>query len=171
VATAAHERNRLMMFALRHGGRTIAMQLDLLGTQQSGFALKVAYDEEYGKFSPGVLLELDAIRFLHRERRAMWLDSCCAPTMDVNTATWMNRLWNQRRALVGAVVPAAGILPSIGFAAIPIVRCANRMVRRLAARATLHTAWPTEESEHARWDAARQAMPSWTGCGMSGEPY
>ena len=64
IAREAFARGALSMLALRLDGVPIAMKCNL----ESGvgaFALKVAFDETYARFSPGVALEVEAIRRLH----------------------------------------------------------------------------------------------------------
>src|SRR5262245_57432084 len=64
IAREAFRRGKLMMLALRFNGRPIAYKVNFLSGDGS-FAFKIAFDEEYARYSPGVLLELENIRLLH----------------------------------------------------------------------------------------------------------
>ncbi|WP_277053088.1 GNAT family N-acetyltransferase [Zestomonas thermotolerans] len=95
VVRGAHARGQLLMLELSLDGRPLAMRCDFLAPP-GAFAFKIAYDEEFARFSPGVLLELEAIRVLHelKAQGLHWVDSCSAP--DDQTS---NRLWMERKRL------------------------------------------------------------------------
>ena len=67
IAREAARRGRLMMLGLHVGERPVALKCNFLAGQGS-FAFKIAYDEAYARYSPGVLLELENIRRLHEGR-------------------------------------------------------------------------------------------------------
>lgn len=95
VASAAYARGQLMMLELSLDGRPLAMLCDFLAPP-GAFAFKIAFDEDYGKYSPGVLLILE---YLHRrneleERGIEWMDSCSDPDNVL-----INRLWLERKPL------------------------------------------------------------------------
>ena len=80
VISTAHNRNRLSFLCLYLDGQLIAARCELL-TKEGGFGFKIAYDESFKQYSPGVLLEIEAIRRLHNRRDAdgidqVWSDSC-----------------------------------------------------------------------------------------------
>ena len=63
--------------------------------EQSSFAFKIAYDEEYSLFSPGVLLELDNIYTLFNQQpQLLWMDSCADPDHPM-----IDHLWRERRTI------------------------------------------------------------------------
>ncbi len=130
IIAAAHERNRLSIIELRIDDEVIATQVNLLGTQDSAFAYKVAYDEDYASYSPGMLLEAEAIRIVHQQRRFRWMDCCCA-----FGNTTMNRLWKERRALASVMLPARRMVPELVASLIPMMRYARRILRRTATKA------------------------------------
>jgi len=73
---AAHD--RLMLLSLQAGDAVVAQSTALVGG--SGlFGFKKAYDEAYASCSPGALLELDVLAWLHHDGRLEWLDSCSSP--------------------------------------------------------------------------------------------
>jgi CelD/BcsL family acetyltransferase involved in cellulose biosynthesis len=93
---------RLQLFELHGAGRTVAMKCNLVAAPGL-FTFKIAHDEELGRFSPGVQLEVDnAERFL--ETDLDWMDSCAAP--DNQT---FNRLWPDRRPLTTLVLARPGL--------------------------------------------------------------
>jgi CelD/BcsL family acetyltransferase involved in cellulose biosynthesis len=121
----AHERGRLMLWTLRIGDRAIAMKCNLRAGA-GALAFKIAYDEEFAKFSPGVLLEMEHVRRLHERGAPAWVDSGAAAEHPM-----INHLWRDRagiETLVAHTGPGAG---AVAVAAFPLVRLARTMVRRL----------------------------------------
>jgi CelD/BcsL family acetyltransferase involved in cellulose biosynthesis len=101
MASAGSQRDRVLMLGLFLNDRPIAMRCSFLAAPGS-FFFKPAYDENYARFSPGVLLEVEMIRYLHRARDIQWMDSCTSPENDL-----LNKLWLDRR-IVQTVVAATG---------------------------------------------------------------
>ena len=67
IAREAFDRGALSMLALRLDGAPIAMKCNV-EAGDGAFALKVAFDEAYARFSPGVALEIESIRRMHDQR-------------------------------------------------------------------------------------------------------
>lgn len=65
VIAGSHCRGRLTMLGLRLDGRLIAIKCNLRSGVVS-FAFMIAFDEQYAAHSPGLLLEMENIRQLHR---------------------------------------------------------------------------------------------------------
>jgi hypothetical protein len=93
MARGCHAAGRLAATALRLDGKPVVMQI-LLRSGSGAFAFKIGYDENYARFSPGVLLELDLIERVANHRYADWVDS--AATRD---HAMINRLWTERRSI------------------------------------------------------------------------
>jgi hypothetical protein len=94
LLSGAWARGQLQLLALRLDQRAIAMKCNFI-TGQGSFSFKIAYDESYGAFSPGVLLELFNIRDLDQSYPAVqWMDSCAAEKHFM-----ANRLWPERRQI------------------------------------------------------------------------
>jgi hypothetical protein len=125
VARAAFARGQLMMLALRLNGRAIAHKCNFLAGPGS-FAIKIAFDEEHARHSPGLLLEIENIRQVHARPEIRWMDSCA----DVPHAM-LDRLWPGRRTVQTVVVGAGGRLGDWVVAAMPLLRLVKR---RLSAR-------------------------------------
>jgi CelD/BcsL family acetyltransferase involved in cellulose biosynthesis len=104
VARAAVARGALQMLAIEIDGVPIAMKCNFLAGDGS-FAFKIAYDEAYSKFSPGVLLELFNMRNLVEQcPQIRWMDSCAIPQHFM-----INRLWTDRRMLAGRLMARASV--------------------------------------------------------------
>jgi CelD/BcsL family acetyltransferase involved in cellulose biosynthesis len=95
----AFDSEQLLMVALTLDGQPIAMQVNLVsGT--AGFAFKTTYDEQWAKWSPGVLLELAAIdHLLEAQGPVSWIDSCVAPQ-----PSFIDSLWNSKRDILSCAV-------------------------------------------------------------------
>ncbi len=121
---AAAQNERLQALGLWHNGRPIALKLNLLAGPGS-FAFKIAYDETFARFSPGVLLELENIRVFHEHCDAAWMDSCAAPNHPM-----INRIWRDR-LLIQQVLLSTGTLRgnlAVGFR--PLGRVLRHQLKR-----------------------------------------
>lgn len=124
VVTQAHYRGRLMLATLRVDGRAIAAKCDFLaGT--GAFAFKIGFDEEYARFSPGVLLEIEAIRQLHQDSKVRWMDSCA-----VRNHPMINRLWTERRTLQTVAIATGRGRGEFVVAGLSLLRHFKRAARR-----------------------------------------
>lgn len=86
-------RDGLDMLRIDCDGRPIAMLVNFVGPK-GGFSFKTAFDPDFARYSPGVLVEIDnLVRVLDR-RRAPWMDSCAAPGHPM-----IESLWGERRAI------------------------------------------------------------------------
>lgn len=99
AARAAHRGGRLEMVRMHVGGRPVASKCNLRSAAGPSFAFKIAFDEAFAKFSPGVLLELENIRHVHRANGPSWMDSCAEAGHPM-----IERIWSGRRSLQSIVV-------------------------------------------------------------------
>ncbi len=120
VAREAFLRDRLMMLAIHLDDQPIALKCNWL-THDAAFAFKIAYDERYAEFSPGVLLELENIRRIHASQTIRWMDSCAAPNHPM-----INRLWTERRIIQTLVMPARRGSAEFLVSTMPLLRWAKR---------------------------------------------
>jgi hypothetical protein len=74
----AFARNRARLLSLECNGQPIAMNLTLTAAD-GAFIFRIAYDEDYAKYSPGLLLELQHLRQWHGGAQTNWVDSGAAP--------------------------------------------------------------------------------------------
>jgi len=120
----AHRRGRLMMLAMHLDGRPVAMKCNLLAGEGS-FSFKIAFDEAFARFSPGVLLEVENIRRLHFGGSQRWMDSCA-----VSNHSMANRLWIDRRTIQTYAIATGRALGDFFVGAMPLVRwLTHRLVR------------------------------------------
>ncbi len=124
IAHEAARRGRLMLLALKVNGRPIAMKFNLLAGDGS-FACKIAFDEEFSRFSPGVLLELDNIRRLQQNSNLHWMDSCAIPDHFM-----INRLWTERRLIQNSVLSAGKFSGDLVVSLLPLLRFVKRRLQR-----------------------------------------
>ncbi|MDQ5770697.1 GNAT family N-acetyltransferase [Thiothrix subterranea] len=90
----AAAQGQLMMLKLLLDGEVIAIKLNLTSATQGGYALKIAYNEAYAAYSPGVLLELENIYCTLDNTPLPWVDSCAIPNHPM-----INHLWVERRKM------------------------------------------------------------------------
>ncbi|HWT42997.1 MAG TPA: GNAT family N-acetyltransferase, partial [Sphingopyxis sp.] len=93
ILTGAAEAGKLDMRALDLDDRPLAMLVNFL-CPPGGFSFKTAFDEDFARFSPGVLLQQANLDLLD-DPRADWVDSCAAPGHPM-----IDSVWRERRALV-----------------------------------------------------------------------
>jgi hypothetical protein len=127
-ARGAFERGRWMTLALRLDGRAIAMKCNLLAGG-GAVAFKIAYDESYARFSPGVLLEIEHLRRLHEPGAPAWMDSGAAADHPM-----IGHLWRDRVAIETLVVPTGRPSGELAVAALPLVRWTSQAVKRALRR-------------------------------------
>lgn len=88
----AAERGRLLRLALLLDERPIAMLSTFLSSP-GAFGFKTAFDEDYARYAPGILLEQEFMSALDRDLFD-WCDSCATAHHPV-----MNDLWSARRRI------------------------------------------------------------------------
>jgi CelD/BcsL family acetyltransferase involved in cellulose biosynthesis len=120
----ALRRGRLMMLGLRLDGRPIALKVNLHAGSGS-FAFKIAFDERFSRFSPGVLLELDNVHRVHERKDISWMDSCAA-----SNRFMINHLWPHRRPIQTLLVAPGGGLRALLLAVLPLARLVRDFFRR-----------------------------------------
>ena len=98
ILAGAADAGRLDMRALDLGERPLAMLINFL-SPPGGFSFNTAFDEEYARFSPGVLLQQANLDLLG-DAQIEWVDSCAAPGHPM-----IDSVWRERRALVWINVP------------------------------------------------------------------
>jgi hypothetical protein len=116
------------MLGLFLNGEPIALKVNLLSGRGS-FGFKIAYDEQYARFSPGVQLELENVRVFHEETDLDWMDSCA-----VANHFMINRLWKHRRTIDHVLISTGGWRGNLAVGALPLVRAIKRTIRRGAAQ-------------------------------------
>ncbi len=100
---------RLQFLRLDVGGRPIAMLVNFLCAPGS-FSFKTVFDEDYARFSPGVLVQLENLDILSRGD-IDWMDSCAGADHPM-----IDSLWTERRAIVRVTLRLKGARRSLVFA-------------------------------------------------------
>ena len=94
---------RLERLALRLDGRAVAMLVNFI-TPPGAYSFKTAFDENYARFSPGMLLQLENLALLERAD-VTWADSCAAEGHPM-----IERLWRDKRRMVSRNIAIGGPL-------------------------------------------------------------
>jgi glycosyltransferase involved in cell wall biosynthesis/CelD/BcsL family acetyltransferase involved in cellulose biosynthesis len=123
IAREAFRRGRLAMLALRLDGRPIAYKCDFLAGRGS-FTFKIAFDESYARFSPGMLLEIENLRRLHAQSQVEWVDSCADPFNFM-----FNRLWLARRTIQNLTVSTGKAPGDLIVSMTPLLSWINRKLK------------------------------------------
>ena len=108
----AFENKKLLMLRLRLNGKSIAMQCHFR-SGAGAFSFKIAFDEKYAQFSPGVMLEIELTQLLLSEKRIAWIDSCADPNHSM-----INKLWMERRAIGHLVIAGDSFFSDMTVAAL-----------------------------------------------------
>ncbi len=104
----AAKRGRLLRLALLLDGEPLAMLSTFLSSP-GAFGYKTAFNENYGKFAPGILIENEFLSALD-QKRFDWCDSCAAAGNSV-----MNAAWRERRSLGKVSIAIGGGLRRLVF--------------------------------------------------------
>lgn len=119
---------RLQIRRLDLDGSPIAILVNFL-TPPGSFSFKIAYDEDYARSSPGVLLQLENLDILARGD-IEWMDSCAAENHPM-----IDSLWGERRTIVRLSVPLAGVRRRLSFAGWRAIEAGWASGKRLFRRA------------------------------------
>lgn len=94
ACAAGFDAGRLHMLRLDLNGEPIAMLVNFRHGA-GAFSFKIAIDEAYGRFSPGVLIEIANLHAVQDDPAIEWMDSCAAPDHPM-----IDSLWAERRTIV-----------------------------------------------------------------------
>ena len=92
----------LRFWRLSLDGKPLAMMFAMVEANQAWLG-KIAYDEAFAKYSPGVLLILDATASLLADPAIAFADSCAIPGHPM-----IDHIWRDRLALCSVLIPAPG---------------------------------------------------------------
>ena len=120
IARDAYARGQLHMLGLFLDDIPIALKCNFL-SGDGGFTFKIAFDESYAKYSPGVQLELDNIDEVRRRPGLQWLDSCAIPGHFMINRLWKEKLVIQRVLLATSRWSGNGV---VGL--LPMLRALKR---------------------------------------------
>lgn len=98
VLKGAFKRRSLAFFAMTLNDLPIAMRIGFI-SGGGVFSFKISFDERYARYSPGVLLEIEHIRYLLDCSDLKWADSCALPG-----SSMLNRLFRQKKNISSIAV-------------------------------------------------------------------
>jgi hypothetical protein len=124
----AFAKNQLMMIALKLNGKPIAMKCNFL-SRHGSFAFKIAFDEDFARYSPGVLLELENMQRINSIPEVEWMDSCA-----VSEHFMINRLWTKRRTIETLLCSTGKAPADFLVSVLPLVRWFKRKLLRRGAK-------------------------------------
>lgn len=124
ITRSGFAQNRVMLLRLDCSGKPVALKFNLI-SGGSGFAFKIAFDEAFSKYSPGVLLELENMRRIFREGRLEWMDSCAAARHPM-----ADRLWSERRMIRRTFYADGSQFGNLIVAGFPLLRWLRDRIRR-----------------------------------------
>ncbi len=106
----AAAQGKLELLELRLNGAPIAMLVNFISAPGS-FSYKTAFDEDYARFSPGVLLQINNLDLLERSD-IHWCDSCAAQGHPM-----IDSIWRERRQIgrYSVAIGGAGRRMLFGF--------------------------------------------------------
>jgi hypothetical protein len=122
LAGAAAAR-KLELLAHYLDGRPIAMLANFL-TPPGAFSFKTAFDEDYARYSPGVLLQFENLGLLERDD-INWCDSCAAQDHPM-----IDSLWSGRRSIGRYSLAIGGKAKRAAFAALLTAEKAKATFKR-----------------------------------------
>jgi hypothetical protein len=124
IAAEGMDQGRMLGAALRLEGRMIAART-VLTSSGASYVFKIAYSEEYAAYSPGALLEVEAIKHGLPEK-ICWTDSST-----VGGSNLYDRLWKDLRTMEHVLVATGTSAGELIFAAVPVARWIKRRLRHL----------------------------------------
>ena len=90
----AHEAKTLQFCQLSCGETTVAMIINFI-ERGAAYSFKIAFDEAYARYSPGVLLEIELLKSLALRTDLAFIDSCAQPDHPM-----IDSIWRERRTIV-----------------------------------------------------------------------
>lgn len=106
AVNAAHREGRLITLSLLLDDRPIAM-IVLFNSGTGTYAFKMAYAEQYRRYSPGFQMTMELIRRCHGRNDVSWIDFCADPDHLMSL-----RLMNARKPLINITIAMESTLAS-----------------------------------------------------------
>jgi hypothetical protein len=105
----AHAAGSVHFLRLDLDERPIAMLVSLI-SNGAAYSLKICHDPEFDRYSPGVMIEIEAMRSLLERADFRFADSCATPDHSM-----INGLWRARRVVTGLNVSGRGLFARAGL--------------------------------------------------------
>ncbi|AYJ87207.1 GNAT family N-acetyltransferase [Sphingomonas paeninsulae] len=115
---------KLEILRLTLDGRPLALLVNFI-TPPGSYSFKIAFDENYARYSPGVLIQLENLKILDGTD-VEWMDSCA-----IEDHSMINSIWAERREIVRITVPLKGVGRTLAFYACRALETISAGVRRL----------------------------------------
>ncbi len=138
VMHGAFERKRLLGLELGVGAEPVAMRVSF-AAGSGAMAFKLAFNESFAHYSPGMLLEVENVRRLHATRGITWMDCGAVPDSQL-----FNRVWIHRRTIETLLLSTGRSKGTLLLSLLPLLRLANRSLVSLGLG---RRAAPTESIE------------------------
>lgn len=126
IVRDAAKRGKAYLSAARVDGKAIAMKC-VFASGPGSFAFKIAYDEAFQSYRPGILLEIWYISEIYKSPPE-WMDSCAEPNHSM-----LNRLLIDRRSLATQAVALRLFPEGALVAAVPLLKRLRNRFRKAAA--------------------------------------
>ncbi len=91
AAAALHAQGKFRMWRLVLNGKTLASMYGIIDSEEAWLG-KIAHDENFAKYSPGVMLIFDATEALFAEENIRVVDSCAIPGHPMIENIWRDRI-------------------------------------------------------------------------------
>jgi CelD/BcsL family acetyltransferase involved in cellulose biosynthesis len=113
ILRGAAASGQLQRHDVRLEGAPLAMLVNFHSSPGS-FSFKTAFNEDYSRFSPGVLLQIENLDIL-KNRRVQWMDSCAAEDHPM-----IDSLWSERRHIGRFSIELSGVTRKTMFRGVRI---------------------------------------------------
>ena len=107
--TGAAHAGRLERLSLLLNSRPIAMLANFV-TPPGAFSFKTTFDQEFARYSPGLLLQVENLELLARSD-VQWADSCA-----VQGHSMIERIWREKRRIISSNIAIGGAARRLIFA-------------------------------------------------------
>ena len=124
IARNGFARGQVLLHGLFLNGQPVAM----LFSFRAGagiFAFKIAYDETFAKYSPGVQVMLASLANLHHDSRFAWIDSCAE-----SDHSMVNRLLQDKRTINTVLLSTGRFAGDLAVWAYPAGKSLSHLIRR-----------------------------------------
>jgi len=122
IIKRAADRGKARFVTLKLDGKPIAMLSDIR-SGDTVYSYKSAFDETYGRYSPGVQCEFKNIEYLHDEKITI-ADSCTSPDNLI-----FSRIWGQELAFQSVVFGLRNTVTKTIVRLLPTVQSAVKKLR------------------------------------------
>jgi hypothetical protein len=93
MCRSAYSAGRFHAAEITLDGKPIAMLASFV-SGRGAHSFKIAYDEDFARYSPGALLMMKVIGAFHDDPRIDWVDSCAIPNHPM-----IDHIWAERRVM------------------------------------------------------------------------